>query len=340
MSDGVALDEYTLEMCELLAEVEREWRVAAARARRPEAVTEVRSAFVERWSAPLRERLDHLFGAMTPLVERLPAEDLSSSRSLHHQLVQPFFMQSPFCRRATDKPLGYPGDYGLVEMIFRGREGTPGPLGSLLGNYALQVGPSEAHRGRLPWAVEELSALAAPGTLPRILSFACGPEVILRRWVEAGAEAEIVLADHDPAALQWAKRRILKARPRGNATTVTTVVANAFNLRGDLLEELGAGRPFDAVCVLGLLDYLDDAQIVRFLTAMSAVLRPDGRLLLSNLHATNPWRSLMELTADWVVAHRTVAGFEALVAEAGAYGDIRTRLHSTGTNLYCAATRT
>lgn len=339
MSDCLVLDDYTLEMCELLAEVEREWRVAAARARRPEAVTEARGAFVTRWAPPLRERLDHLFAAMTPLVERLPAEDLAASRTLHHQLVQPFFLQSPFCRRATDKPLGYPGDYGLVEMIFRGREGSPGPVGALLGNYALQVGPSEAHRGRLPWALEELGALGTPGTLPRILSFACGPEVILRKWVEGGAEAEIVLADHDPAALQWASRRLLKARPRGNATTVTTVTANAFNLRGDLPETLGGGRPFDAVCVLGLLDYLDDAQIVRFLAAMSTVLRPGGRLLLSNLHTTNPWRSLMELTADWVVAHRTVAGFEALVAESGAYGDIRTRLHTSGTNLYCAATR-
>jgi hypothetical protein len=40
----------------------------------------------------------------------------------------------------------------------------------------------------------------------------------------------------------------------------------------------------------------------------------------------------MELTSDWVVAHRSVAGFEALAT-------LRTDVHASGVNLYNAAVR-
>ena len=91
--------------------------------------------------------------------------------------------------------------------------------------------------------------------------------------------------------------------------------------------------------VLGLLDYLDDDATVSLLSMLREVLRPGGVLLLSNLHAPNPWRALMELTADWNVIHRTVPEFEGLVRAVGGFDPPSTTLHVSGTNLYCAARR-
>ncbi|MFN7143355.1 MAG: class I SAM-dependent methyltransferase, partial [Myxococcota bacterium] len=296
---------------------------------------------VAEWEAPVQARLDATFAEMTSVYLDLPAEARAPSLALHRRLVQPFFLGSPFCRRAVDKPLGYAGDFGLVEMIFAGREEAVTPLGALLGAYALGAGPSAAHRGRAPWAHRVLDAHVRERGLdrPRILSFACGPEVVLREWVRGGADAEIVLADHDADALAWAKKRLLKARTRASTTTVTTVEANAFSLlRGVPVEEvLGGETGFDAVLVLGLLDYLDDAQVVGFLRGLAGTLRPGGVLFASNLHVTNPWRSLMELTSDWTVAHRGVTDFEDLVRATGVLTEPRTILHESGTNLYCVA---
>ncbi len=335
------LDEATFAVYTYLAGLEAEWHRRAAACADADALLAEHQACVEEWTGPVQERLDALFVPMTALWEAMPGAERTRSLALHRRLVQPFFLQSPFCRRAVDKPLGYPGDYGLVEMIFAGREEANSPLGTLLGAYALTVGPSAAHRGRLPWAHRQLDAhIAAQGLArPKILSFACGPEVVLREWVRRGRAADIVLADHDTDALAWAKKRLLRALPRGASTTVTTVEANAFALlRGVPVDQaLDGHAEFDAVLVLGLLDYLDDAQVVGFLRSLAGAARPGGLLLASNLHAPNPWRSLMELTSDWNVAHRSVAEFEGLVNATGALRGARSELHESGTNLYCAA---
>jgi 2-polyprenyl-3-methyl-5-hydroxy-6-metoxy-1,4-benzoquinol methylase len=336
-----ALDTLTLSLYGWLAELQAEWHRRAATCLDADAVPAAAEAFVREWREPVTARLDATYAEMSGLLEEVTPEERARAALFHQRLVQPFFFQSPFCRRAVDKPLGYPGDFGLVEMIFRGREEATTPLGAILGSYALGAGPSEAHRGRLAWAHRVLDDhLQARGLeRPRILSFACGPEVVLREWVRRGAQAEIVLADHDADALVWAKKRLLKARPRGSSTTVSTVEANAFSLlRGVPVGEVLQGETgYDAVLVLGLLDYLTDEQVVAFLRGLAPAIRPGGLLLTSNLHVVNPWRALMEFTSDWTVAHRSVDGFEGLVRATGALVGPRTELHATGTNLYCAA---
>lgn len=335
------LDDATLALYGYLAGLDAAWHRRAAACRDDDALADAFAACVAEWTEPVRARLDAIYAEMSAQLAELTPEARARSTALHRRLVQPFFLGSPFCRRAIDKPLGYPGDFGLVEMIFAGREEAATPLGQVLGAYAFGAGPSAAHRGRSPWAHGVLTAHAATlaGARPKILSFACGPEVVLREWVRAGNEADIVLADHDTDALAWARKRLARARPRGGATTVETVEANAFALlRGVPVGVVLRGHgDFDAICVLGLLDYLDDAQVTGFLRALAPALKPGGVLLTSNLHAPNPWRALMELTSDWNVAHRTVPRFEALVRATGALDDARTVLHTSGTNLYCVA---
>lgn len=335
------LDQLTMKLYARLAGLEAEWHARSAACTSADSVAAESARCTAEWRGPLTAELDALYAEMSAILPTLGADARTRSMGLYRRLVQPFFLQSPFVRRATDKPLGYPGDYGLVEMIFRGREMAATPLGAVLGSYALGAGPSEAHRGRLPWAHRVMEAhLADRGIArPRVLSFACGPEVVLRKWVAGGRQADIVLADHDPNALAWASQRLLRERGAENTTTVTTVEANAFALvQGARLESvLGTHSGFDVVLVLGLLDYLDDDQVVAFLRALAPALRPHGLLLTSNLHVDNPWRALMELTADWTVAHRTVEGFEALVDRTRILGRSRTDLHPSRTNLYNAA---
>jgi extracellular factor (EF) 3-hydroxypalmitic acid methyl ester biosynthesis protein len=113
------------------------------------------------------------------------------------------------------------------------------------------------------------------------------------------------------------------------------VVADAFAVRRGG-EPFGA---FDVVAVLGLLDYVEDRAVPELLGGLAESLVPGGRMLLSNLHEPNPWRSMMELTADWNVFHRTVPAFETLVARSEAFVDVHSVVHASGTNLYCRAVR-
>ena len=127
-----------------LSGLEAEWHRRAAACADVDAVAAAFDACVAEWGPALRTRLDAEYAEMTDLLAALSPEERARSLALHRRLVQPLFLASPFCRRAIDKPLGYPGDFGLVEMIFTGREESQTPLGALLGAYALGVGPSAA----------------------------------------------------------------------------------------------------------------------------------------------------------------------------------------------------
>ncbi|MDP2316348.1 MAG: class I SAM-dependent methyltransferase [Pseudomonadota bacterium] len=332
-----SISELNIELHHFLIGLDDDWRRRQAAAPDP-SLAAAADAFVADWEPQVRARLDATYARLSTTVEA--ADDATRARAAeaHRLLIQPYFLTSRFCRRCVDKPLGYAGDYGAVEMIYSGTETDPAPIGRLLGGYTLQTGPCEAHRGRLPWTHARLAELGVER--PRLLSFACGPEVVLRRWVEAGNTADIVLADHDANALAFAQKELQRViRRTKNTSTVRTVTMSAREVMVDPGAIPLLGGPFDAVMVLGLLDYLPDAVVVRFLKALSATLRPGGTLLTSNLTGPNPWRALMELTSDWVVAHRTVAGFEALVSATTTLAPTRTDIHASGVNLYNASIR-
>lgn len=329
------LAEINLDLHQFLAGLDFDWRRRHAES--GDAVASA-DAFVKDWRPHVQDRLDAAFARLTAAADQADPAALARASAAHRILVQPYFLSSRFCRRSIDKPLGYAGDFGVVEMIYRGDDASEAPLGRLLGGYCLASGPCDAHRGRLPWTHARLAEVAVPR--PRLLSFACGPEVVLRRWIEAGRVADIVLADHDPGALAHASRELRKVVKRtGNTSTITTVTVNARDILEDPTSLSRLGGPFDAAMVLGLLDYLPDEVVVRFLRSLAGALVPGGAMLTSNLTGPNPWRAMMELTADWNVAHRSVAGFETLVAATGVLASVRTDVHTSGVNLYNAAAR-
>ena len=97
--------------------------------------------------------------------------------------------------------------------------------------------------------------------------------------------------------------------------------------------------PMDIIIAAGILDYLKDNVIARFLEAMLTQLAPGGLLLLTNLHQENPWRSFMEYVCDWYVIHRTREQFQGLCEGPPSRGmkTVETVVDaSSGTNIFWA----
>ena len=252
------------------------------------------------------------YAELSVLDELLDADQRALVRMQHKILVQPLFLSVPLIRRSVDRPLGYPGDYLMVEMIFGGGPVPDGLLASWLGEVVQQSAPSRAHRYRAPWAHAWLDVLSSQQTRPlRILSFACGPELVLRSYFRPQSSAHVVLCDHEPRALVHAEAGL--APLLNETSTLRCVQLSAVNLlrggaRDALLPEPSA-EGFDAVLVLGLFDYLRSGLVQRLTRAFHALLRPGGLLLASNLSVANPHRSLMEYVADWQVIHRAEQDF-------------------------------
>jgi SAM-dependent methyltransferase len=268
--------------------------------------------------------LDGLFARLTHLDSQLTEEERERALEHHRAAVQPLFLQSPFVRRAVDKPLGYPGDYVTVEMLFDSEDRGVSPLARLLTHYSINCGPGRAHRARMPWLLGQLNRhQQALGRPLRVLSFACGPEHTLREFTALGGTGDFTLCDFDPAPLDFNRRQFEKlARlprngvppPQVNIVQLSTYQLLRHREAPDKLRN--PNGPLDVIIAAGILDYLKDNVIMRFLETMSSLLAPGGLLLLTNLHQENPWRSFMEYVCDWYVIHRTQAQFQTLCESA------------------------
>ncbi|HLM47596.1 MAG TPA: hypothetical protein VK458_27275, partial [Myxococcaceae bacterium] len=155
--------------------------------------------------------LDRLYFRLTELNATMTEEERERALEHHRAAVQPFFLQCPFVRRAVDKPLGYPGDYVTVEMLFGSEDQGVSTLARLLSHYALNCGPAQAHRARPPWIMGHMRRLEQERGRPlRVLSFACGPEHSLREHTALGGTGSYLLCDFDPAPLDYCRRQFEK----------------------------------------------------------------------------------------------------------------------------------
>jgi|GEM_PF-1458541 len=294
-----------------------------------------RQEMQEEQAALLRKRLpevshwlDSYFGRLSELNHQLTEEERERALEHHRSAVQPFFLQSPFVRRAVDKPLGYPGDYVTVEMIFDSEDRGVSTLARILTHYSVNCGPGKAHRARVPWLLGHLHRQAeALGRPLRVLSFACGPEHTLREYTAMGGTGDFTLCDFDPAPLDFNRRQFEKLSrvPRNGVPPpqVNFVQLSTYYLlrQRDSQEKLRNPQgPMDVVIAAGILDYLKDNVVQRFLDIMSAQLAPGGLLLLTNLHQENPWQSFMEYVCDWYVIHRSKDEFQRLCEGPSARG--------------------
>jgi SAM-dependent methyltransferase len=291
--------------------------------------------------------LDGLFGRLTTLDSQLTEEERERALEHHHSAVQPFFLQSPFVRRAVDKPLGYPGDYVTVEMIFESEDRGVSTLARILTHYSLNCGPGRAHRARVPWLLGQLKGHEqALGRPLRVLSFACGPEHTLRDYTSLGATGSFTLCDFDPTPLDYCRRQFekLSRLPRNGVPMpqLHFVQLSTYQLlrHRDAPDQLrNPEGPMDVVIAAGILDYLKDNVIARFLDTMTSLLAPGGLLLLTNLHQENPWRSFMEYICDWYVIHRTRGQFQSLCEGPASRGmeTVETIVDApSGTNIFWA----
>lgn len=304
---------------------------------------------LQRHLPALTARLDAAYARLTELDGALSEEEREAALEHHRARVQPFFLQCPFIRRAADKPLGYPGDYLTVEMIFNEQDEGVSPFARLLSRYALDCGPARAHRARPPWLLRHLRQHEQEVGRPlRVLSFACGPEHTLREYATTGATGHFTLCDFDPAPLEHCRRQFQMLTRRAGPglpppPRVDYVQVSTWQLlrHAERLEELRHPEGHDVLVVAGLLDYLKDAVAERFLDMLAPLVAPGGRVLLTNLHHPNPWRAFMEYVGDWRVLHRGRDAFQRLCEGGPERGLATLELTSdgSGTNLFWAGRR-
>ncbi len=283
------------------------------------------------------ERFEAMAASLEP--ETVPAHAAYMRRQMH-----PLLLCSPFVYRTFSKPLGYAGDYEVVNMLLRDPfEGAS--LFAKVVNYCfLNQGSTFAHRNRIDYLVEKLLKeglrMARVGRGLRVLNIGCGPAIEVQRFLShssLASSASFELLDfndetiqHTRQALDAASRRYSHSPPaiRLIRKSIQQIVKEAVRST-----ESPAATSFDFIYCAGLFDYLTDQVCRRLMNAMFSWLAPGGLLVATNVTPSNPIRYGMEHVLDWNLVYRTGSQMATLKPER-ASEDIRVESDLTGVNTW------
>ena len=253
-----------------------------------------------------------------------------NERTTHIQYAQddlhPLLMRAPFVHRAYNKPLGYAGDYEMVNMMLRDPREGPTIYAQLINTLYLQTGPAQAHRNRIDILVDWLQGKIAdfqksnPDTRPRILNVGCGPAIELQRLLGRDRNIEncdITLIDFSQETLDYTENKLNAAiQTSGIRPNIEFVHESVHGLlrQASKHAENKQQREYDIIYCAGLFDYLSDRVCSRLLKLFYQWCTTDGHVLVTNVHSSNPSRHGMEHLLEWYLIYRDEAGMEKLGA--------------------------
>ncbi|MGH9695740.1 MAG: class I SAM-dependent methyltransferase, partial [Bryobacteraceae bacterium] len=103
----------------------------------------------EEIKAPVMPRLTRLFMELEGACRQLEVDEVENHKQLAQRDLLPLMMASPFFNRVYSKPLGYAGDYEMVNMMFQMERGGKTTYAQIVNDWLLNGGPPQAHRNRI-----------------------------------------------------------------------------------------------------------------------------------------------------------------------------------------------
>jgi extracellular factor (EF) 3-hydroxypalmitic acid methyl ester biosynthesis protein len=298
-----------------------------------EAVAEPVSACVN----ALLEKFEAVAGGLEE--ELKPAHRSYMRRQLH-----PWVLCSPFAYRAFAKPLGYAGDYAMVNMMARNTPDGASLFAKAVDTFFLRQAPAEAHRNRLEYLgrhlLAETARVAGTGREARVQDVACGPAVEIQQFLREqplSARAHFTLLDFNEETLKHAQAALTGIRSGGGRSSGLQFVKKSVH---SILKESvrrtkrRAEEQYDLVYCGGLFDYLSDQVCRQLMEEMYDWLAPGGLLIATNVEPSNPMRHWMEHLLDWHLVYRTGAELRALKPAAADPDSVFVQGDDTGVNVF------
>ncbi|GAA6142991.1 hypothetical protein NBRC116584_28090 [Hydrogenophaga sp. 5NK40-0174] len=283
-------------------------------------------------------------------LDRLEVEAaaLTPEESLPHRMyaqtaLHPLILRAPFVYRTFAKPLGYAGDYEMVNQILGNpRQGETTYIQVVNATF-LRAAVAQAHRNRIGFLIEFLEQAiaqgAAEGRKIRILNVGCGPAGEIQQLIASDRDLgnlHFTLLDFSDVTLNYTREKLQSLQAEhGRELTVDFIQESVHNLLKKPAREKAASSdvpPYDFVYCAGLFDYLSDKVCSRLIRYFMAASRPGGKMLLTNVHKDNPERHGMEHLLEWHLIYRNEEDMEGLVGGLG----MRPRLWTdpTGVNVF------
>jgi len=247
------------------------------------------------------------------LAYAIPEEHYGVHQEFVRRHWQPLFLCSPFGRRTFYKPLGYAGDYEMMNMIHRHQPEGGSLYEKLIHFLLVSQWPAQSVRNRVAHLKEHLldetARVVRAGRRARVLNIGCGPAREVQDFLREsplGNHVDFVLLDFNEETLGHAGAQINRLKgPFSQQTTVATRQVSVHHLLRQNTRERSALEPgFDLIYCGGLFDYLSEPTCRALVQLFYDWLLPGGMVIVANMNDSKPFRNFIEFVLDWQLIYR------------------------------------
>lgn len=292
-------------------------------------------------------QLTNFFEQFEDCLRAIKAEQLPAYQSFARRQLHPLLLCSPFLYRCFAKPLGYAGDYEMVNMMLRDPLEGSSLYAKIINLWFVRQPPAEAHRNRIRRLVRQLQETTTQAVnrnqTAKILSVGCGPAHEVQQFLQASHladRAHFTLLDFSEETLAYCHTSVTAAKNKFNRVTQFKFVKKSVQ---QIVRESGRGGAaaaagkYDLVYCAGLFDYLSDAFCQNLTDIFYDWLAPGGRLVTTNVDSYNPRRLTMDHIMAWHLFYRRGADMLALKPAAAPDDLCAVKADTTSVNLYFEA---
>ena len=258
--------------------------------------------------------------------------------------IHPLVLCSPFTYRTFHKPLGYAGDYEMVNMMMRDSFEGGSLFARAINDAFLETPPVHAHRNRIDYLCDmirgEVRRKAETGQKTRILNLGCGPAHEVQHFLAHEDLSDLCafnLLDFNTETIRHTEGRLTELlRQHGRVGSVNFLERSVQ----ELIRQDHRGDPdlpwesFDVVYCAGLFDYLSQRVCKKLVDVYSRLLRPGGLLVVTNVSMANPDKAWMEYILEWNLIYRDKEGMRELVPGSTVPLQAEVKEDATGVNYF------
>lgn len=245
-------------------------------------------------------------------------EEHAAHRAYIKAEVMHLVSEAPFIRRAYTKPLGYAGDYEMMNMLYRDHREGASLFAKALNVYVTAEEAAVANINRIEYLGNLIRTRIAASNRERvrIASIGCGPSqeisALLRQSPELGARLEVALIDQEERAIAQCERELAPfARSTGLRVQFIRESLRKLLTTASLGDALGER---ELIYSAGLFDYLSDRTFRVLLSTLYDALSEGGLVAVGNVATGNPSRWTLEYLLEWFLNHRTPDELRALAS--------------------------
>jgi extracellular factor (EF) 3-hydroxypalmitic acid methyl ester biosynthesis protein len=272
-------------------------------------------SFVNKFKKVIFRNLDLFFKKVWLLIKDLQTAELNNYQKYFHKELFPILGSPEVNNRVITKPLGYDGDFILMNYIYDGEKKYFGESSfeKLINFYTCNIPICFSNRDRKKFLQKEIKDTLTKSANAKILSIACGPGRELVELLERGNNPSFIYnaLDFEKRALSYLKEQVgdLKRYP----VQVNYLHTNIVDLIKDKnLKQKLAGQNF--IYATGLFDYLAEKIARKLMQNIIELATPGGKIIICNIFNKNDfYRAYFEFFGTWQMIYRNEDDLKKMV---------------------------